>query len=1074
MSRWLVWPLVLSLVLVNLLGALAPVRGQETPPSEELCGDGIDGDGEVDESCDAPTPTAEITITADCDLYRVTVSSADTGRIASTRLNGEEVSGDVSASLDSDGLTDVYVEVVFDDGSVVTKSETLVTPPECAPAPTETPLPTPTATIASTSTPTPEPTSTALPTATSSPSPAAQPAKTAMAKAAPTASGGARVGASAVLTPALNLSLTTGKVGTSTIAGVTGFKANEAVTIRWYNGTTIVEVKTGTADSAGAAQLKFRVPAALKGAHKVEAKGSTSQATATYTVVPRVALSTYAAPAGTTLTVSLRGFGPREALELRWYEGSRFTVMARVTTTSATGSANTTFVVPRNASAGRHKLEAIRAGGNRGATTVTVTSGAATTTSTPINTATTTRTVTNIPSSTPSSTSTSPITATATPTMTQTPVPTATSTTLPTSTLTITPAPPSTSTNTAEPTSPATVTPTTTSTATATTAPTATATSTFTATPTPTNTSTPSDLPVIPAELLGTWTGTGIAWRRLESDGNLRSVADVFPISLNLQVGAGGSTAAALSMPSFNQGCWKDCATEEMFSLTTIGVYYEAPYTVASFRYTPIRGGMEVGIHAKFMRANEGGLRLSWEIRVGGVGFGSSPYDFLVIESDLARQDGTLICSSGGEGSPNSNIAQRLSHYIWTDGGQYRRHLTKDERSCVHRLDGIGPWAQHFNVWDLATSSEGPWTEWAEAPSGAPIGESARVYNERLDRVFQIDLAWLVKYGAVGGPAVLGAPTSNEYSAGGGSRRQDFELGYISLLSGVLTVTLFSDPMPSATPTPLPTTTPYRKPVVVYLEGVGSDTESVKDGGETVERQLRDRGLEYDVLTYSYNGGKMIPVLDRPGQDFWSGDFYACGDTSQWIGDSVNALRAMLRDYSRVYPGSEFILLGHSLGGVIAWTTTWQGTPALAQYDSRIAAVITFGSPLDRLLTYDPVFIQIAESWAAGCFFYPGAPENFDAAMFAVSLDTMLTADENNAEGFRLRDSGVLVLTYGSTGDEIYWADPGTLHVEADSGGLVCNFGDHGNYTREALFWDHLAIQLSNTFEGTSEPPPSC
>lgn len=258
-----------------------------------------------------------------------------------------------------------------------------------------------------------------------------------------------------------------------------------------------------------------------------------------------------------------------------------------------------------------------------------------------------------------------------------------------------------------------------------------------------------------------------------------------------------------------------------------------------------------------------------------------------------------------------------------------------------------------------------------------------------------------------------------------------------------------------------------QQPVVVYLGGVASWLFSSETDSKRMHDELKHRGLDYPYLTYSYSGGTMD---DRDIPQEWMPASYSCDDTSQWLYDSVDKLQEMLGAYSRFYPGTDFILVGHSLGGVIAWTAATEGVPKLDEYDSRIAAVITLGSPLDKPYTATGVQVALAMN-NLDCI---GLLGRLDTSQLAVSLDTLPEPDENNDAAFELRNEGLLIVTYSSTGDPIYREDPGIQRLEADSGGAICDFGDHGNYIYNDFLLDHLAVHLTVAFESGNEALPTC
>jgi hypothetical protein len=139
------------------------------------------------------------------------------------------------------------------------------------------------------------------------------------------------------------LSANRGTVNTRLTAALSDFPANTAVTLTFpgfYEATA-----TGTTDGAGTATLQLHIPATPLGVYTVTAKGGGTQATGTYEVVPRIKLVPETAARGAIVNVSLRGYGAKEVVRIRWKQGSSWSELTRVTTSSS-GSANIDIAVP--------------------------------------------------------------------------------------------------------------------------------------------------------------------------------------------------------------------------------------------------------------------------------------------------------------------------------------------------------------------------------------------------------------------------------------------------------------------------------------------------------------------------------------------------------------------------------------------------------------------------------------------------------------------------------------------------------------------------------------------------------
>jgi hypothetical protein len=158
--------------------------------------------------------------------------------------------------------------------------------------------------------------------------------------------GRAQTNAFTVVRPApgtLTLSSIRGTVNSRVTATIGDFPPNTPVTLTFpgfYSATA-----TATTDAAGGATLSFRVPASPLGVYQVRVSGGNTEATSAYEIVPRIKLTPGEAARGDEIGVSLRGFGARETVRIRWKHGSSYEQLTTVTT-SGSGSANLTITVP--------------------------------------------------------------------------------------------------------------------------------------------------------------------------------------------------------------------------------------------------------------------------------------------------------------------------------------------------------------------------------------------------------------------------------------------------------------------------------------------------------------------------------------------------------------------------------------------------------------------------------------------------------------------------------------------------------------------------------------------------------
>lgn len=260
----------------------------------------------------------------------------------------------------------------------------------------------------------------------------------------------------------ISLSKTKSKFNGWVGATMTGFAPNATVTLTWPDGLVLAQTTT---DGAGTGAASFRTPLYPLGDYEVRATDSAGNAAAaTLRIIPRIKLTDYAGPAGSSIRVYLYGFAPGNRVEILWYalDGASYTVLDTVTIAD-NGRASRVVTIPSDAPPGDHRVRGDVIGVSRSTSTIfsvmlesakepTVTPTATMTpqptstatpepsrTSTPLPTDTVTQeppetsTPTPTETSTPEPTSTAQPTETLTPTETATPEPTATETPAPTS-----------------------------------------------------------------------------------------------------------------------------------------------------------------------------------------------------------------------------------------------------------------------------------------------------------------------------------------------------------------------------------------------------------------------------------------------------------------------------------------------------------------------------------------------------------------------------------------------------------------------------------------------------------------
>jgi subtilisin len=190
-------------------------------------------------------------------------------------------------------------------------------------------------------------------------------------------SGGSIASIGFSVSPDFAFPLTTGTVGQTATATLTGYAANEAVTLKWYDtSSNIRTLLTVTVSARGSKNFEVAIPESTYGSHRFEAVGTASGSRTRYVwVAPTLSLAPTSGPGGTSIALTATGFGANEAVSFKWYTSTTTSVPAGSATSSATGTVTHVLTVPADATAGGHKVEAT--GGSsfaRTAQTFTVTS----------------------------------------------------------------------------------------------------------------------------------------------------------------------------------------------------------------------------------------------------------------------------------------------------------------------------------------------------------------------------------------------------------------------------------------------------------------------------------------------------------------------------------------------------------------------------------------------------------------------------------------------------------------------------------------------------------------------------
>lgn len=233
------------------------------------------------------------------------------------------------------------------------------------------------------------------------------------------------------------------------------------------------------------------------------------------------------------------------------------------------------------------------------------------------------------------------------------------------------------------------------------------------------------------------------------------------------------------------------------------------------------------------------------------------------------------------------------------------------------------------------------------------------------------------------------------------------------------------------------------RPYVVFINGLlsSSDGDPYNNMGfDSIRRYLADHSTytftDEHFILYSYNGGQVVDGL-------WQPNPYSPGDTTQPLTKSVASLDEMIEQVRQHDPGAAFLLVGHSLGGRIAWDYFVKHAED-HQIGEYIIGAVTLDSPingcgykeLEELL--GDYATEITESITA-----VGA-EGVVEELAEDYLNRSQRMVENRLSAKKLQQRGVVVATFTSKDDLIVppycaaiTAEDGTLATE----GAVLSLG---------------------------------
>jgi pimeloyl-ACP methyl ester carboxylesterase len=160
--------------------------------------------------------------------------------------------------------------------------------------------------------------------------------------------------------------------------------------------------------------------------------------------------------------------------------------------------------------------------------------------------------------------------------------------------------------------------------------------------------------------------------------------------------------------------------------------------------------------------------------------------------------------------------------------------------------------------------------------------------------------------------------------------------------------------------------------VVIFIQGyystydAGGTQSTIVEGQRfnVLKNEFAAKGYPRSaLLDFSYAGGTVLP------DGAWQPNPYPCELTDRTSNDNLQPLETMLRDYGAHHPNAHFTLVGHSLGGYLAFL---EGAREAARTDAaklHVDTVVTLDAPLsgadaDKKLVLD--IVPCAKTYLAG------------------------------------------------------------------------------------------------------------
>lgn len=258
--------------------------------------------------------------------------------------------------------------------------------------------------------------------------------------------------------------------------------------------------------------------------------------------------------------------------------------------------------------------------------------------------------------------------------------------------------------------------------------------------------------------------------------------------------------------------------------------------------------------------------------------------------------------------------------------------------------------------------------------------------------------------------------------------------------------------------------------VVIFVQGLYTTLDAGGTQGtlvethrfDTLKQTLASKGYAATaLLDASYAGGTVT------ASGTWAPAPYDCTATDRTPADNLKPLEQMMMDYKKKNPGAHFALVGHSLGGYLAFLEGAREAGRSPEERLGIDVVVTLDAPLSGVNADKKTVIDIIpcdKTYVAG------------GDLVATGADPR-TPDVRRYQAWAMAAAGIRLATYGNRLDCLYnlrqclagpWADDtGTQFLEgqaAVSQGYYIQSSPLGSH--DAILGDATAMKDAATFIG--------